>query len=107
MKLDRREDIIPAWFWKIAALCTIGGTITLVTVGWSLGSFMSETQTWQKAQDDRFFTHLEESRELHTQMIDSVSSIRETVTVNNQYGTQFKERMDAIHHRLNLLETKD
>jgi len=100
-------EIIPKWFWKIAALCTIGGTVTLVTVGWSLGSFMSETQTWQRAQDERFFSHLEASRELHTQLIDSVTSVRDTVTVNGEYGAKFKARMDVIDHRLNLLENKE
>lgn len=105
--MEQVTDAIPKWFWKIAAICTVGGTITLVTVGWSLGSFMSETQTWQRAQDERFFSHLEAEKNLHEQLIGSVTTVKDTVTANGEYGAQFRARMDVIDHRLTSLENKE
>tara|TARA_Y100000401_G_C8318203_1_gene223752 strand:- start:1284 stop:1622 length:339 start_codon:yes stop_codon:yes gene_type:complete len=95
---------VPPWFWKIVTTCTLGGTVTLVTTGWSLGAFISETQTWQRAQDERFAQHLEDSNQIHRDMISTVTTIRDTVNNNGKYGAAFKARMDAIDRRLNRLE---
>jgi uncharacterized cupredoxin-like copper-binding protein len=95
------DEIIPPWFWKLAAVCTFGGTITLVTTAWSLGSFMSETQTWQKAQDERFFEHLDNEKEARREIINAIGDIRKTVRRNQETGTVFVERQgmlfDDIH----------
>ena len=98
------EDLIPKWFWKLVAVCTAGGTFTLVTSAWSLGAFMSETQTWQRAQDQRFIAHLEVSNTLHAEMVEAIRDVRGTVTDNGKYGAAFNARIEDLSRRLDSLE---
>lgn len=97
------DEIIPPWFWKLAAVCTFGGTITLVTTAWSLGAFMSETQTWQKAQDERFFEHLDNEKEGRRELINAIGEIRTTVRRNQAAGSAFVKRQGMLFDDIHII----
>lgn len=98
------EETIPKWFWKFVATCFMGAMLTLLTTAWSLGAFMTETQVWQRAQDERFAAHLVTSTALHEEMVEAIRTVRVTVTDNGRYGAAFKARIDDFSNRLARLE---
>ena len=90
----------------MVALCTLGGTVTLVTTGWSLGQFMGDSQRWNKQQDERFARHLETTRVQTKRLTDAVESMSAKVSDNGSYGAAFKARQESIESRLARLESE-
>ncbi len=106
LEAEDLKKIVPAWFWRVVALCGVSALGIVGTAGWSLGAFMSETQMWIKHSDERFLRHLEVENSSSERIAKTLETLVETTNNNGKYGAAFKEKMASIEKRLDKEEAE-
>ena len=91
---------IPKWFWKITAISIVGAAATLVLTGWSVGQFMGETQAWNRAQDERWNSHLEADDRHKDELNKALDKLGDRIAL----VPALAERLNSIDKRLDRLD---